>query len=1483
MEAINTFEGGMFSDLSKTFSSIKQYLKALNMRPIGNLGSANGALSSIKGNNCEVSFPKVRGVYRLKFDKQYDEDGVFLPGIITITINGDTTNEINITETLNYSNIYDYIVILPNCYTGTYAGNNLYAVSYNDNYLTIYQNPEYTGCVPISSVEPDITITQVSGDSTMLFLAPDDTLTSTQTAFINPIDTEEALIIIGSTFINENTYLFTCSDSGVDNTGQIWELRYDNNNLTSYLKLIYNSNLNFSKEFPIPPTAAIGRYETENIQRIYWSDNNNPIRSLNVKDSQLMSLPQDVINLRPSIQMSVPTLSDIIQGGGVNNLSTQLTIQCAYRLVKNNGAVTNYSIMSNLVNLTGFTIDKFDTSQPNFASLDGGINTAINKAIEWRVDGVDTNFDTIEFVVIIREYPNEEVYRIFKYDTQSIGNLTSFTTLFTNDVDNMIEITESEFLIENSLFTHCKTMDQKDNRLFFGNLKNKLSDTLENFDTRAFRFKLSTNDIVIKNFDSDISNNTYTILENDYSAITEDMDAVPAYNLGLSLADDPNFVNTCKYQKDSTIIGGEGPNIKYTFGTVLLKSDVDYNTPNGRGGSGAYEQGSTRDIAASPNVNKYGYRRAGYYTNNNSLSPFYNINSPNQTYYTNTLKQSMGLESFSGNIRSYELNEIYRFAIVFISKTGTAYFPKFIGDIKFPNYTDSIPTELQPRTEAGNYVPDFRSMYVDSSGAYCNIPYIDFEVTIPQGMAEEILGYHIVRVRRLDQDKTILEHGLINQMSIYDSSTYELPIQPDGDPNKRNMDPSNGTTQDFAPNDGITFHPFSYLADASASKIAANDKIVIAERYGKTAEASVWPKLTPPSVSDTSIYLYDIVKWYSYLEAYYDGGTSNYSFTVKEAAYCGQDQTVSLTSIGKSYRNNNTKTILGIDLKTAGNPTIAIATRNDIYSPNWSTLNVTNGNGKLLGFHFKHSNLRTQYGGRSVINRSNNEYISTGAFYPVTSSGTTRIKVFGGDVFHGIMDIQKGLDTGNNRGTPRVWFFPTHSVYNVDMRIGIHANADYNEAGGAFLQDTYSYNKVFSYENILATYFPRPLNFNNTSSFNNRVYFSEIKFNGETTDSWSSIPINNKYDVDGIYGGITALISLKNKMHVIQERAIGWLLINQQSLTTDQNNQEILLGVGSSVLNKHLYDALDIGSKHQWSISASSSDITFLDINRKKLYKYNGSSVISNSDMKGNRGIVNRLLHGDITTTDNPIISKGLLTTYDYTNDEFLYTFLNNNEKYTLAYNNIIDAFSSFYTFTPYIYINNHINLYSPNYYEPGQSPSLYAHNIGGYGRFYNGFFPSSVKVQLNTAPTKTKVYDNLSWDSEAILENFENIDDILDSNQVSDNVNYNNNTFSRLRCYNDYQNTDWIELDQTPITGNLRNLEQSFNVQMPRNKVNYDVIPVDNYSIFDPSVLTKTEFGERLRDKYLIVDLEYDNSEFVGSVRFQINSLSSTFRVSDR
>ena len=793
---------------------------------------------------------------------------------------------------------------MSNCYNNPSAISPTFAIAYDDDYFTIYQNPSHTLCSNADGISPTITVTQSAGSADRFFISyvnsSDAKIAMTATGANTPLTfisevTFNPLAIIGSTHIEGTFYLFTVPTANtILKIGQIWSLTYspvstNDSAFTTKLKLLYNNYLNFSIDYPIAPTAVIGRFELPTIQRIYWSDFNNYVRVCNVVDENLMVVDPKTINIIPQTILTVPTLKKITSGDVVNNLDNLSSYQCAYKYFKSNGGQTNFSIPSNIVTVTNgglanSNINYFMGTSPKYCSLNGSVEININKTITWEINEVDNNYDTIRFYIIIN---NSGTFKIYQYDEQVIGDVLSIDTTFRNDTALMTEIPLSEFLIENNSFTSAKTIEQKDNRLFFGNVKNSFESLVSNFDTRTYRFRNEAGYYEQAGY----VNSNVSVYDNPLVSIPEKQaDIIPVYNLGMSPIDDPTFGANYlykwqrNYESPNTLtpkIGGTGPNISYEFGNELFASDVTTTEP-------AYSNqtlsGTDQDLESSSQLYKYGFRRAG--TKNDtacSFNPFFKNISPNnsefdQKYYTGNVdgqggaKNTIGHDYLSGNFRTYERNEIYRFAIVFKSKAGYSSFAKFIGDIKFPDYDDPCPVENRAKVAgANNTCPDFRRMWLEPTNnfginpetAYSVVPYIKFNVNISKELADLISGYEIVRVQRQDKDKTIATTGIINQVSEIKGGTYghlRLGSNENYTPWEDLQDPLTepvfGSLNSRAHPHIISYHPFENLVNGNNNLIIAGDRLIPTDGYVQSHVGKSNPSNTTfPYLSNDPYYI----------------------------------------------------------------------------------------------------------------------------------------------------------------------------------------------------------------------------------------------------------------------------------------------------------------------------------------------------------------------------------------------------------------------------------------------------------------------------------------------------------------------------------------------------------------------------------------------------------------------------------------------------
>lgn len=89
-------------------------------------------------------------------------------------------------------------------------------------------------------------------------------------------------------FIN---FLFVLVGSDEDEykPGELAKITFDNEGNGTYIPLYYHQRLGLSKQFPIAHDAIVGKPENASVCRAYWTDNNLPLRTMNILDGRFTS------------------------------------------------------------------------------------------------------------------------------------------------------------------------------------------------------------------------------------------------------------------------------------------------------------------------------------------------------------------------------------------------------------------------------------------------------------------------------------------------------------------------------------------------------------------------------------------------------------------------------------------------------------------------------------------------------------------------------------------------------------------------------------------------------------------------------------------------------------------------------------------------------------------------------------------------------------------------------------------------------------------------------------------------------------------------------------------------------------------------------------------------------------------------------------------------------------------------------------------
>jgi len=1111
--------------------------------------------------------------------------------------------------------------------------------------------------------------------------------------------------IIGYTTIRSRIILFVADDSNTN--GWIYEVQYDEATreiLPSYPNLLYYSaDLNFSKNFPI---EALGRYEQAGIQRVYWTDYNNYLRSINISSPVLLTTPTGLIDIYPDTIFVQPLLNNILNGG--NLLVGEY--QVAYRVRTADGKESLISPPSNLIHVTSKS--ELLTQSAQYIGMPKGTNSG--KALSINVNVTNySDFSEIDIFLIFHE-DFRGTPKVSFIETKAItGSLVNF--LITGNEETAYIIEYSEYILKSFAFKTAKSITQKDSSLVIANLKSsnfsiqdRLAELEETFDTSIVRY--------------------------DSGAITDGDKFCQRYNRDAQWSDGWFSDDQFKYQSDGVTLGGESSNISFKF--HLQQFTLDGSPTNG-----FVNQANVPDYGPTPPPHDLD-DGAGVYQNitfPNNASPF-----------------------ISGLLRGYKRGETYRFGIVFYNKKGESSFVEHLCDIKFPDISDQDGTTNNSGT---NYFPLTTSSGTTTYGYALGVEFtLDFS-TCPDFLSE-VESYQIVRLERTDVDKRRITSGIIKAFADIEigptGSGLDFDLtQPvggtviSGGSDIYHIYPENviGThfehlhgavdTYGSIPGDFIAYHSadISYNFDNIPELITSSnnacvlvtgafyqpggtyipsvdlsgpeDLCAFAEDYRLTMRTTYnLDSLSPENIKiwangKSKVGMYSTSEYTDNIIGPFDvGGTAtylrNYSATYNVGGSGINDpQNGPGPADPARLINKGATGIIGRIGKLLFDPIdplqpIPASSAYDNFGPDVAASTST----PYSGANYLYTPIvdivlpkEEVYGGYTDDVLAANTFISASPIIPVTE---TNPKVFGGDIFINMFTFQGTtleLNTifykNAGTGTPDAFgtsysttgAFPVESSINIDLAQGatLKTGVKYTEAlndtqNTVLRQETnntytqygenlymYAYNTVYSQENSNVVFFTKPLNFDNTSAANDiRAYLSNVKINGDKIDAWTKFGVNNYYDIDD-YGPINKIVNWKDTVYFIQDRGFGAYAINRAAITSTNDGVPTQLGTGQG-FGKHQYISKEHGAIHQWGIKTTDSGIYLFDGIHRKIFVFNGQGNNPLSELKGIHSFLQALPDGVFyrkeNQGDNPIKGYGVTIGKDRINDEVIFTFL---------------------------------------------------------------------------------------------------------------------------------------------------------------------------------------------------------------------------------
>lgn len=383
----------------------------------------------------------------------------------------------------------------------------------------------------------------------------------------------------------------------------------------------------------------------------------------------------------------------------------------------------------------------------------------------------------------------------------------------------------------------------------------------------------------------------------------------------------------------------------------------------------------------------------------------------------------------------------------------------------------------------------------------------------------------------------------------------------------------------------------------------------------------------------------------------------------------------------------------------------------------------------------------TQFAGMTDMQKQYDTYYGFGNFGKF-DDGSSNICIFDGNIYivpAEIINMYKAYDFNDQFASLKsgqvVYYIPTESKINTMFDYGCNFKNTQSknimlEPGsitGIAQQDrpAHQYNMIYSDNESSNDIFSTQTVEDLVSTYDQRIYYSQLKTNGESIDNWSIFKPADYLDVDSKYGQVTNMLTVNNTLYFWQPTAFGKLSVNERSLVTDDNSNVVQLGQGG-VLQRADYIDTRYGMREQdFSALSIGSAVYWIDITNRAVVTYN-QQTINYGEYVNVQNIINKL----IDDSRRPTID------YDLQNMEILCNFLKDNDQ--LVFNVKYGYSTSVYTrrYDDIVYFNNVM-------YSILIADELSTSRLNYLSNCDTLLSPVKLSFVVNSHPSQTKVFDN--------------------------------------------------------------------------------------------------------------------------------------------
>lgn len=252
-------------------------------------------------------------------------------------------------------------------------------------------------------------------------------------------------VFLGSCILNNYIIVFTKNN----NQDNIYRIHYDKDTDTYQNYVLFRGDLGFDLEHPID---AIGYYESEEVQKVYWVDGINPNRFINIVDNSLRSRDKYQFDFQGHIN-SIPNISI------TKNYNKSGTFQA--------GIIQYFATYYNKYGTETCITWQSDLQYISMEDRGAKPDEYVSCAFDFTISNIDTSYDYIRIYAAYRTGLNSTAEGRIVAELETSDTVLSFSDYGTNYQNYNAE--DIHYLGGQNII--ASTLDYKQDTLFLGDIK----------------------------------------------------------------------------------------------------------------------------------------------------------------------------------------------------------------------------------------------------------------------------------------------------------------------------------------------------------------------------------------------------------------------------------------------------------------------------------------------------------------------------------------------------------------------------------------------------------------------------------------------------------------------------------------------------------------------------------------------------------------------------------------------------------------------------------------------------------------------------------------------------------------------------------------------------------------------------------------------------------------------------------------------------